>query len=51
MAEKNYSPQHSTADGRFSKETPAKKYEVRQLSEGATKKIASVLHVMLNDKK
>jgi len=28
-----------------------KKYEVRQLSEGAAHKIAKVLHVMLNEKK
>jgi len=30
---------------------PAKKYEVRQLSDFAAEKIAKVLHVMLNDKK
>ena len=30
---------------------PAKKYEVRQLSDFAAEKIAKVLHVMLNDNK
>jgi len=61
MADKNLGPQYLTADGRFTKERPdwmrpkgcdipVKKYEVRQLSEGAAKKVAGVLHVMLNDK-
>jgi len=60
MADKNTGPQYLTADGRFTKERPdwmrprgcetPKKYEVRQLSEGAAKKVAGVLHLMLNDK-
>jgi len=60
MADKNTGPQYLTADGRFTKERPdwmrprgcetPKKHEVRQLSEGAAKKVAGVLHLMLNDK-
>jgi len=49
MSDKNLDPQYLTADGRFTNKPPAK-YEVRQLSEGAAKKAAGVLHIMLNDK-
>ncbi|MDR2731740.1 MAG: hypothetical protein LBB36_00810 [Fibromonadaceae bacterium] len=61
MANKKFGPQYLTADGRFTNErpdwmpekgieTPKKDYPRKQLSENAAKKIAGVLHIMLNDK-
>jgi hypothetical protein len=65
MADKNFGPQYLTSDGRFTKERPdwmrpkgsetpsvsaKKNHPTPKLSEGTVKKVADVLHIMLNDK-